>query len=70
MVSEDGVYHGDMQQRISQTITFADFLAPATGGPAPAQQQLYLAQVGETIIHTSGHGNLSAHGHVDPGSIV
>ena len=39
------MFHGDMQQRTSQTISFAEFLAPAMDGSAPAKQQLYLAQV-------------------------
>ena len=56
MVSEGGVFRGDMPQRASRSMTFGQFLdsAKAEGMPsaddsAPAMQ-LYLAQVRSRLV--------------------
>lgn len=44
MVSKDGVYHGDMKQRASETIPFKKFLLAARVHDAYTAKHWYLAQ--------------------------
>ena len=52
MVSESGVYNGDLGQRSSETMPFSRFLRAAQAANGCAPQHLYLAQASFHSIAT------------------